>query len=138
MSHENAWSKRFQKLATSASPGLVPPTGGATGKFLGDSGTWQSLPATPPANAILKEVEVDFGVVPVSSASFTIADTDVTASKVIMATLGGNAVTGIAAQLSLGAFVITARAGAGQLTLCAFSLLGLITGKRKILYLIGS
>lgn len=86
----------------------------------------------------LYQAEVDFGVTPVSEASFTITNAAVTASSIISGTVAYAAPTGKDLdELDMDGLDLKFAPGTGQLTLYARGLDGYVADKFKINYVVG-
>lgn len=80
------------------------------------------------------EAEVDFGTVPVTSASFTVTDAKVSATSRVAVVQSGNVATGrVGNDAEWDSVSYAALPGSGSFTLTAFAS-GAIAGKRKFLY----
>src|SRR5258706_8606475 len=89
---------------------------GASG-FDGDDGQDSYIPG-PAGVPNVKQTEIDFGTTPVSEASFTITDSDVTATSQIIGTVAYEAPTGKDLdELEMDALDLKFGPGAGQFTL---------------------
>lgn len=85
----------------------------------------------------ISEVEVNFGEKPVDSGHFTVTDANISPSSKIFICGSGNAATSQTEDAGeWDAVIFTAKAGDGQMTVYAKSD-GLISGYRKLYYLIG-
>ncbi len=104
-------------------------------KFLRDDRTWVN-PSASSTN--IKQVEVDFGVVPKSEASFVVVDADVSAGSHIIGNVAYEAPTGKDLdELEMDSIELKFAPGAGQLTIYVVGLLGYLHDKFKINYLVG-
>lgn len=82
-----------------------------------------------------KQTEVDFGTVPVQSATFTITDTDITTSSNILGQIAYVAPTDKSLdELEFDSFDFRFTPGAGQCTLLMTALEGYVADKFKINY----
>jgi hypothetical protein len=82
-----------------------------------------------------KQTEIDFGTTPVYEASFTITDSEVTTSSIIVAQIAYVAPTGKELdELEFDFFDFRCTPGTGSFTLYARSLEGLVADKFKINY----
>jgi len=85
----------------------------------------------------ISEAEVNFGTQPVDSGHFTVTDANISASSKIFICGSGNAATSQTEDAGeWDAVTFTAKAGDGQMTVYAKTD-GLISGYRKLYYLIG-
>lgn len=85
-----------------------------------------------------KEIEVDFGAKPISSASFTITDPLIDADSLVRVMPVAKAATGRTADdWAWDGGVFSATPGAGQATVYAHFLPGPIVGPRKVQYSLG-
>lgn len=109
--------------------------GGIATDFLRKDRTW----ANPGAGSTnIKQVEVDFGVVPKSEASFVIVDVDVSVGSHIIGSVAYEAPTGKDLdELEMDSIDLKFAPGAGQLTIYIIGLLGYLHDKFKINYLVG-
>ncbi len=96
-----------------------------------------SVPA--PASAVnIKQTEIDFGITPVSEASFIITDADVIVTSQLMGNVAYEAPTGKDLdELEMDTIDLKFAPGAGQFTLYARGLDGYVADKFKINYLVG-
>ena len=86
----------------------------------------------------VKQTEIDFGATPVSEASFTIVDTDVSSSSQIIGTVAYEAPTGKDLdELEMDGLDLKFGAGSGQFTLYVRGLDGYLADTFKINYLVG-
>ena len=115
--------------------GGVPLTGTPSGLYLKDNATW----GAPGAGSVnIKQTEVDFGVLPVSEASFVVTDTDVSAGSQIIGSVAYEAPTGKELdELEMDVIDLKFAPGAGQLTIYAKGLEGYVADKFRINYLVG-
>lgn len=105
------------------------PTG--TGKYLDERGKYVSVPI---GGATLTEIEIDFGLDPISSKTFTITDTNVTDVQKVLPFTSPNPATGrIGNDWELDMPFMTAIAQTGSV-LITISFNHLVVGKRKIYY----
>jgi hypothetical protein len=82
-----------------------------------------------------KQTEIDFGTTPVYEASFTITDSEITTSSIIVAQIAYVAPTDKDIdELEFDFFDFRCTAGTGNFTLYARSLEGLVADKFKIFY----
>lgn len=94
----------------------------------------------PPSSAAvnIKQTEIDFGATPVSGAEFTITDADVTTSsqvigsKALLAPTGRHVDEARVEELS-----VACGNGSGSFPMEVTSLVGRVTGKFHIQYLVG-
>ena len=85
----------------------------------------------------ISEAEVNFGTKPVSSGHFTVIDASISTTSKVFICGSGNAATNQTEDAGeWDAVTFTAKAGDGQMTVYAKSD-GLISGYRKLYYLIG-
>jgi len=86
----------------------------------------------------IKQTEIDFGAMPVSEASFLIADTDVDATSQLIGSVAYEAPTGKDLdELEMDGLDLKFGPGVDQFTLYARGMDGYIADKFKINYLIG-
>lgn len=80
-----------------------------------------------------RQVEIDFGDVPVAQAEFTIADPGVKPTSVITGSVANDAPTGKDLdELEMDDLIIRCGAGTGQFTINASGSTGYLAGKFKI------
>lgn len=85
-----------------------------------------------------KQVEIDFGALPVSEASFTIIDSDVSPSSQITGNVAYEAPTGKELdELTMDAIDLKFGVGVGQFVVYAVGMNGYIHDKFKINYTVG-
>jgi hypothetical protein len=97
------------------------------------------LPAVASSGATWTETEIDFGALPVYSASFTIADGGISAISKVQVLPCGKAATGRTADdWEWDGATFAANPGAGSATCYAVFTPGPIVGRRKIQYSIGA
>jgi len=83
----------------------------------------------------LTEVEVDFGINPVWSMTFTIADAEVWSFSKVIAFESGNVATGrVGIDAEWDSLMLSARGETGAVSLTALAIPGPVVGKRKIYY----
>lgn len=100
---------------------------------------WKKETSFSTAPAVLGTAEVDFGAVPVESASFTITDSRITSAMSIAAQVAYAAPTGKDLdEVEMDALDLKAAAGSGQFTLFARGLDGFVADKFKISYAAGA
>jgi hypothetical protein len=86
----------------------------------------------------IKQTEIDFGVTPVSEASFTISDVDVSATSQLIGYVAYEAPTGKDLdELEMDGLDLKFAPGTDEFTLYARGLDGYVADKFKINYLIG-
>jgi hypothetical protein len=110
----------------------APSDGNTYGR---NNGAWTVISA---GSVSATEYEVDFGLKPVYSKSFTIIDASVGVGSKIMITACGKAPTGLTAdEWEFDMIQWAAEPGSGSFTLRAIALPGPVSGKRKINYILG-
>jgi hypothetical protein len=117
-------------------PSLQLGTGVADSSvFLRGDRVW----ANPGASSTnIKQTEIDFGTTPISEASFTITDADVSLSSQLIGLVAYEAPTGKDLdELEMDGLDLKFAPGVGQFTIYARGLDGYIADKFKINYLIG-
>ncbi len=86
---------------------------------------------------LVQQTEIDFGSTPVAEASFTITDTSVTTTSMLMGSVAYVAPTGKDLdELDMDALDLKFGAGAGSFTLYAVGLNGYVADKFKINYVV--
>ncbi len=88
--------------------------------------------------ANIAEVELDFGAQAVSEKVFTVTDATVSATSKVVAKQSGKAATGRQAdENEFDVISLVSSPGAGQFTVYARCLTGLVQGKYKMVYQVG-
>jgi len=88
--------------------------------------------------ADVKQVEIDFGAVPVSDASFTVVDASVTIASQIIGNIANEAPTNKDLdELEMDSIDLKFAPGAGQFTILARGMEGYLHDKFKVNYLAG-
>jgi hypothetical protein len=96
---------------------------------------WSNIVDVPVSVTYLEQVEIDFGTTPIEEKSFSITNTSITATSVIMAQIAYVVPTGKELdELEFDSFDFRCVAGAGSFTLYARSLEGLVADKFVINY----
>lgn len=86
----------------------------------------------------VKQIEIDFGPLPVSEKSFTIADTSVLSSSKIVGAIAYAAPTGKDLdEIEMDNISLTFGVGIGQFTIFARGLEGYVADKFKVNYMVG-
>jgi hypothetical protein len=106
------------------------------GNALLDSATGRLYqPQWPATMGQVKQTEIDFGSMPVNTATFVVADADVTAASKLIGAVAYVAPTGKSLdELEFDVLDLRFAPGAGIFTLLARSLQGYVAGKFKINY----
>jgi hypothetical protein len=133
---ETDWAKSF-KLSETASDGLNNVFNGATGN-VGNVFTKVNVNGQGAYLPLLKQTEIDFGVVPVAEASFVITDAGVSTGSRLVGNVAYEVPTGKDLdELEMDGLDLKFAPGAGQFTLYARGMEGYVADKFKINYLIG-
>lgn len=136
---DHEWTRHFfvadtqaELLASTAQPGEIGFAKDTGRVFVrNDSGDWIG-PQGP------RQVEIDFGAIPVSEASFTIVDAGVTPSSVVVGSVAQVAPTGKDLdELEMDTLGLRFGAGNGQFIIFANGLSGYVADKFIINYNIG-
>lgn len=91
------------------------------------------------ASVTVTEIEVDFGSVPITSATFNVTDAIVSTSSNIMISLTGKTATGrVGNDYTWDSISYSAVPGTGNFVLDAVINNGSVVGKRKLIYLVTS
>jgi len=104
-------------------------------KVLFGDKTWR----VPGAGSInIKQVEIDFGIIPISEKEFIIIDSDVLVTSQIIGNIAYEAPTGKELdEITMDSIELKFAPGMGQLIIYVKGLEGYLEGKFKINYLIG-
>lgn len=83
-------------------------------------------------------IEIDFGIIPTRSKTFTIIDLTVSTSSLIIINQSGAAATGRSAdENEMDPLIFSGTPGTGTFTLIASALNGPVVGKYKVNYIVG-
>ena len=109
-----------------------------TNQFYVGSSTGNKLIGPSSGSTQVKQVEIDFGALPVSEASFVITDASVTPSSHIVGEVAYQAPTGKDLdEVEMDSLDLKFGPGTGQFLLYAIGLDGYIADKFKINYIVG-
>lgn len=89
-------------------------------------------------SASITQIEIDFGVSPTRTKTFSITDASVSSTSNLVITQSGKAATGRQAdENEMDPILFSGTPGSGQFILIANALTGPVTGKYKVNYMVG-